>query len=130
MFLLQNNCSQQSSSNIIIRAPAYDAAKKITFIPIQNMKKLMHNDNKSKEVILVNDETSTSNPDFSTRIYLTADKVAQYILLYDNRIEKVEAKKETEKNTDNQKLHLQQKRCEAFQKLQDSMNILLPSPTK
>ena len=36
----------------------------------------------------------------------------------DNRIEKVEEKKETAKKTANQKLHLQQKRCEAFQKFQ------------
>ena len=83
-----------------------------------------------KKVILVNDETSTSNPDFSTGIYLTADKVAQCILVSDNRIEKVEAKKETAKNTANQKLHLQQKRCEAFQKFQYSMNSLLSPPTK
>ena len=83
-----------------------------------------------KKVILVNDETSTSNPDFSTGIYLNADKVPQYRLVSDNMIEKVEAKKETAKNTDNQKLHLQQKRCEAFQKFQDSLNSLSPSPTK
>ena len=67
-----------------------------------------------KKVILVNDETSTRNPDFSTRIYLTADKVAQYLLVYDNRIEKSEAKKGTEKKTANQKLHLKKKRYEAF----------------
>ena len=83
-----------------------------------------------KKVIFVNDETSTRNPGFSTRIYHTAGEIAQCILVSDIRREKVEAKKETTKKTANQKLHLQQKRCEAFQKLQNSMNSLPSSPTK
>ena len=83
-----------------------------------------------KKVIFVNDETSTSNPDFSTGIYLTADKVLQFRLVYDNRREKEEAKKEIAKKTLTRNLHLQQKRCEAFQKFQDSMNSLLLSPNK
>ena len=41
-----------------------------------------------KKVILVNDETSTRNPYFSTGIYLNAGKVAKYILVSDNRREK------------------------------------------
>ena len=83
-----------------------------------------------KKLILVNDETSTSNPGFSTGIYLNVNKVAQCILVSDNTREKVEAKKETTKKTANQKLHLQQNRCGAFQKLQDYINSPPLSPTK
>ena len=83
-----------------------------------------------KKVILVNDETSTRNPGFSTRIYHTAGEIAQCILVSDIRREKVEAKKETTKKTANQKLHLQQNRCGAFQKLQDYINSPPLSPTK
>ena len=52
-----------------------------------------------KKVRLVNDETSTRNPDSSMGIYLTAAKVAQCTLVADNRREKEEAKKETAKKT-------------------------------
>ena len=83
-----------------------------------------------KNMRLVNDETSTRNPDLSTIIYLTADKLAQCRLLSENRREKEEAKKETSKKTLIQKFHLQQKRCEAFHKYQDSTESLLSSPTK
>ena len=48
----------------------------------------------------------------------------------DNRRETQEVKKETAKKTATRKLHLQQKRCEAFQKYQDFMNSLSLSPTK
>ena len=41
-----------------------------------------------KKVRLVNGETSTRKPDLSTGIYLTNAKVAQYILVADNRQEK------------------------------------------
>ena len=40
-----------------------------------------------KKVRLVNDETSSSNPDSDSVIYLTADKVAQCKLVADNRRE-------------------------------------------
>ena len=82
------------------------------------------------KVILVNDETSIRNPDSITGIYITADKVAQCRLVAENRREKEEAKKETAKKTATRKLHLQQKRSEAFQKCQDFMNSLSPSPTE
>ena len=58
---------------------------------------------------MVNDETSRGNPDYVLVIYLTAAKVAQCILVDENRIEKVEAKKKTANKTDTRKLHLQQK---------------------
>ena len=45
-----------------------------------------------KKAILVNDETSSNNPDLISRIYLTAAKVAQCILVDENRREKEEAK--------------------------------------
>ena len=70
------------------------------------------------------------NPDSSTVIYLTAAKVAQCRLVAGNRREKEEAKKETAKKTFTQKLNLQQKRCEAFHKFQDSMNSLPSSTTE
>ena len=52
-----------------------------------------------KKVRLVNDETSTRNPDSSMGIYLTAAKVAQCTLVADNRRKKEEAKKEPAKKT-------------------------------
>ena len=79
---------------------------------------------------LVNEETSMRNPDSSLGIYLTAAKVVQCRLLDENRKGKEEAKKETAKKTATRKFHLQQNRCEAFRKFQDSMNSLMPSPTE
>ena len=70
------------------------------------------------------------NTDSSKLIYLTAAKVAQCILVADNRIENEAANKETVKNTDTWRLNLQQKWSEAFHKFQVSMNILSLSPTK
>ena len=46
-----------------------------------------------KKVTLVNDETSSRNPDSSLGIYLTTDKVSQYRLVAENRREKEEAKR-------------------------------------
>ena len=76
MVFLQENGSQQLSRNVVLRAAAYDAVKKKTVIPIQEMKKecmiiLLQN-----KVRLVNDVTSMGNPDSSLGIYLTTDKVA------------------------------------------------------
>ena len=79
---------------------------------------------------LVNDEKSTMNTDSSSGIYLTVFKVEKYTLVADNRIEKEEAKKETAKKKFTPNLHLQQKRCEDFQKCQYPMNSLSLSPTK
>ena len=59
-----------------------------------------------KKAILVNDKKSRRNPDLSLGIYLTADKVAQWRLVADNRREKEEAKKETANKTANRNLHL------------------------
>ena len=79
---------------------------------------------------MVNDETSTRSPGSSSGIYLNAAKVVQCRLVAENRKETEEAKNETAKKTSTIKLHLQQKRCEAFQKCQHSMNNLSSSPTK
>ena len=70
------------------------------------------------------------NPDYSLVIYLTAAKLAQSILMDENTREKEEAKTETSNETFTQKLHLQRKRCKAFQKFQYSMNSILSSPTE
>ena len=67
-----------------------------------------------KKVILLNDETSMRKPYLSTRIYLTASKVAQCRLFYENRREKEETKKETSKKTSTRKLHLQKRCVEIF----------------
>ena len=62
------------------------------------------------KVRLVNYETSTRNPDSSTMIYLTTDKVSQRRLVSDNRREKGKVKnKKTTKKTSTRKFHLQQK---------------------
>ena len=77
-----------------------------------------------KKVRLVNDETSTRNPDSSSVIYLTAAKVSKCRLVDENRRENEEAKKKIEKKTSTQNLHLQQKRSEDFQKFKEYMNSL------
>ena len=77
----------------------YDAVRKGTFTPIQDMKKECMTIINQKKVRLVNDETSMRNPDYSTVIYLTTAKVVQYRLVTDDKIEKEEAKKETAKKT-------------------------------
>ena len=45
------------------------------------------------KVRLVNYETSMRNPDYSLVIYLTVDKVAQFIMVAQNMTVKEEAKK-------------------------------------
>ena len=79
---------------------------------------------------LVNAINLRMNPDSTLGIYLASAKLAQCILVADNRIEKEEAKKETAKKKFTPNLHLQQKRCEDFQKCQYPMNSLSLSPTK
>ena len=79
---------QQSSRNIILQYAVYDAVRKITVTPIQYMKKECMLILNQKKVGLVNDETFTSNPDYSSGIYLTATKVAQVRLVAENRREK------------------------------------------
>ena len=72
---------QQSSRNIVPRAAEYDAMRKRTVIPIQEIKKecmmILH----KKKEILVNDVISRSNPDYNSVIYLNADNVAQHRLV-------------------------------------------------
>ena len=98
---LTNNSkgTQQSSRKIILRDAAYDAMRKITVIPIQYMKRERMTILNKNKVRLVNDETSSSNPDYSSVIYPTAAKVAQYRLVDENRREREDAKKETAKKT-------------------------------
>ena len=62
-----------------------------------------------KKVILVKYETSRRNPDLNLVIYLAADKVEQYRLVAENRIEKEEDKRQITNNTTTLKLHHQQK---------------------
>ena len=71
--------------------------RKITVIPIQDTKKEFTMILNQKKVRLVNNEASRSNPDSITLIYLTTSKVAQLILVDENRREKEEAKKENSK---------------------------------
>ena len=75
-----------------------------------------------------NDISTRKNPNPTSGIYLTAAKLAQCIMVAENRREKEEVKKETAKKTAARKVCLQQKLSEAFQKFQDCMdNILSPS---
>ena len=59
-----------------------------------------------KKVRLVNHVTSRRKPDYSSRIYLTDARVAQYRLVAGNKREKEEAKNKTAKNTATRKLYL------------------------
>ena len=79
---------------------------------------------------LVSDENYRRKPDSNLGIYLIAAKVAQYILVNENRRENEEAKKKIEKKTSTQNLHLQQKRSEDFQKFKEYMNSLSSYLTK
>ena len=67
--------------------------RKITVVPIQDMKKEYKTIVDQNNVRLVNYENFMRNPDSSTGIYLTADNVAQCIMVADNRREKEKAKK-------------------------------------
>ena len=93
MVVVRANGMQQSSRNIIIRSAAYETVRKRTVIPIQEMKKECMAILNQKKLRLVNDETSMRNPDYSLVIYLTADKVAQFRMVAQNRTVKEEAKK-------------------------------------
>ena len=74
VFLLAKG-TQQSPRNIILQAASYDAVRKRTVIPIQDMKKECMAILNQKKVRLVNYETSMRNPDYCSVIYLTAAKV-------------------------------------------------------
>ena len=75
------------------------------------------------KVGLENDVTTRNNPNSSSVIYLNASKLVQCRLVANNNMrERGEGKKnETANNTAAQKLCLQQKISEYFQKFQDSM---------
>ena len=88
MVFLRAKGMQQSPRNIILQATVYYAMIKRTVIPIKDTKKECTDILNKKKVRLLNDETSRSNPDSSSSIYLNSAKVAQYILVYDNRREK------------------------------------------
>ena len=90
----------------------------------------MHDDTTSKEGEIGKLWNLQEEPWFQFRDLPHASKVAQYRLMAENRREKEEAKKETAKKIATPKLHIQQKRYEAFQKFQDSMKSLLSSPTE
>ena len=88
---------------------------------------MIHN---KKEVQLANEDTTTRrNPDSTSGIYLTNVKVAQCRQVFDNRIEKEEAKKVTANKTSKRKVHLQLKISEDFHLWINSMNILSSSTT-
>ena len=85
---------QQSSRNIVPRAAEYDAMRKRTVIPIQEIKKecmmILH----QKNVRLIHDVTSRRKTHSNSTIYLTAAEVAWCRLVADNRREKEEGKRE------------------------------------
>ena len=88
MVVLIAKGTQQSSRKVIFRDAVYDAVRKLTVISIQKTKKECIAILSQKKVRLVNDETSTRNPNLSTGIYLSIAKVAQYRLASKNRKEK------------------------------------------
>ena len=92
MVFLQSKGKQKSSRNFFLRDAEYDAVSKRIVIHIQETKKECMMILQKNNARLVNDETSRRNPDFSLVIYLIADKLAQYILVDNNRREKEEAK--------------------------------------
>ena len=83
-----------------------------------------------KKVKLSDEDANTrSNPNSTSGIYLTADKVAQCRKVAANRREMDEAKKITAKKTAKRKILLQLKRSEAFDMCINSMNSLSSSTT-
>ena len=85
---------------------------------------------KQKKVKLANKETTNRrNPDWTLGIYFTAFKVAQYIHVAENRREKGEAKKVTEKKTATRKMHIRLNKHEAFDRCINSMKSLSLSTT-
>ena len=78
-----------------------------------------------KKVKLANDDANTRrNPNSTSGIYLTADKVAQCRQVAANRIAVDEAKKIKAKKTATRKIHLQLKISEDFDMCINSMNSL------
>ena len=75
-----------------------------------------------------NDISTRKNPNPTSGIYLTAAKLAQCIMVAENRREKEEVKKEIAEKKAICKVCLQQKQSKAFRKCQDCMdNISSPS---
>ena len=79
--------------NIILQAAAYDTVRKRTFISIEDMNKEGMEILNQNKLILANNETSMSNPDSSSGIYLTTAKLLQCTLMANNMREKEEGKK-------------------------------------
>ena len=83
-----------------------------------------------KKEKLENEDTTTGrNPDYTSVTYLTDVKVGKCTHLDENRREKEEGKKVTEKKIDTIKVHLQLKLYEAFDRCINSMNSLYSSTT-
>ena len=97
--------TQQPSRNILLRAAVYDTVWKRTVLPLQDMKietMMIHH---QKKVKLANKDANTRiNPNSTSGIYLTSDKVAQCRQVAENRIEMDEAKKITAKKTATRKI--------------------------
>ena len=72
---------------------------KQTVMTIQEMNKECMMILQQKKVRLVNDVTSSRNPDYSSKIYLNADKVSQCRLVVE------ETKKKKSRKAATQKLH-------------------------
>ena len=79
---------------------------KRTAIPIQDTKKECMEVLNKKKARLVNDENYMRNPDYTLGTYLTTAKVEHCRLVAENKIEKLETKKETAKKTLIRKFHL------------------------
>ena len=117
--------TQQPSRNILLWAAAYDTVRKRTVLPLQETKRENMMILQQKKVKLANDEANTRrNPNSTSRIYLTAAKVAQVRQVATNRRALDEAKKTTAKKTATRKIHLQLKRSKAFDMCINSIKSL------
>ena len=131
MVILQANGSNcQPSINILLWAVAYDTVWKQNVLPLWEMKREFMMILKQNKIKLANEDTTTTrNSDSTSRMYLTAVKVAQCRQVADNRREKEEAKKVTAKKTSTRKVHIQLKRYEDFDRCINSMHSLSSSTT-
>ena len=105
--------------------------RKRTIVPLKELKKEHIKILKLKMARLenyVSNMTTRMNSDSTSGIYLTAVKVSQWIMADENKRKNDETKKETGNKTAARKACLQQKRYKTFQKYQDCLYSLSPSP--
>ena len=125
MIIRAKGSTQQPSRNILLRAAVHDTVRKRTVLPLQEMKRETMMIHQQKKVKLADEDANTRiNPNSTSGIYLTADKVAQCRKVAANRREMYEAKNITAKKIAKRKILIQMKRSEAFDMCINSINSL------